>query len=225
MKSGTAPGTTPRAFLHCLRYWVGYQACRPRKTGTGTTGYHLGGQRGWWVPPYRGTTPARPRRVSHPLTNPKYLRYCDTVAQWTDEQKAEAVAMLEAGRSLIEVSAEYGPSTSSLSRWAEEAGLDLAGRSQAKTAEATRAHMAKADERRVHRIDRLNDLADEAIEREFALLDDADLRSVVGARTRAIHDAELLAGRATSRTESLSAIDDEIRELTEALSMNDPVDA
>jgi hypothetical protein len=57
------------------------------------------------------------------------------------------------------------------------------------------------EERRVRLAEQMLTIAEAAAAQELELLADADLRSVVGARTRAIHDFQLLTGAATTRAE------------------------
>ncbi len=68
---------------------------------------------------------------------------------------------------------------------------------------------------------RMWEIADRASRRELELLGASDLRSVVGARTRAIHDAELLSGRATARVEHAEPIDAELERLVKQLGKAD----
>jgi transposase-like protein len=145
--------------------------------------------------------------------------------RWSEDDKANALDQLRNGDTLATVHHDTGIPKQTLSRWAKTEGLDLAGLSQAKTMTAVKAHAAGAEERRAKLIAKLGRIADLASDLEVAILLDGDerpsLRDVVGARTRAIHDAELLAGRATSRTASVTALDEEIATLAEALAGND----
>ena len=145
------------------------------------------------------------------------------MATWSPEQREAALDQLRAGNTVPAVQADTGIPQSNLRRWAAQAGIDVV-RTTEKTREATEAAKANAEQRRVKLIAKLERIAELAgdLEVEILLGDERpSLRDVVGARTRAIHDAELLAGRATSRTASVTALDEEIATLAEALAGND----
>lgn len=115
-------------------------------------------------------------------------------------------------------------SKATVSEWANCANVRTVRNEQ--TADATEIAQEIAERRRVAVKNRLWEIADLASKRELELIQaGSKLRDVVGARTRAIHDAELLAGRATSRTEQLEPLDAEIARLVEDLRTNDHVDA
>lgn len=164
------------------------------------------------------------RKVSQSLTDPQNLRYSPTMAtRWSDEQRTHALDLLANGNTLADTHTETGIPKSNLRRWAAEAGVTVV-RTTEKTREATLASKANAEQRRAALVEKLGRIADLAGDLELEILmgdERPSLRDVVGARTRAIHDAELLAGRATSRTESVTALDAELEELTAALSGND----
>lgn len=89
-----------------------------------------------------------------------------------------------------------------VAQWGTRAGVTV---TRSQNVEASiQAAVRSAAERRARMADRLLDIAEQALERELALIGKADLRDVVGARTRAIHDHQLLSGAATTRTETLS---------------------
>ena len=142
--------------------------------------------------------------------------------RWSDEQRTHALNLL-ATHTLAEVHATTDIPKSTIRGWALEANVTIA-RATDKTREATAASKANAEQRRAALVEKLGRIADLAGDLELEILmgdEHPSLRDVVGARTRAIHDAELLAGRATSRTESVTALDAELEELTAALSGND----
>ena len=142
--------------------------------------------------------------------------------RWSDEQRTHALDLL-ATHTLAEVHATTDIPKSTIRGWALEANVTIA-RATDKTREATAASKANAEQRRAALVEKLGRIADLAGDLELEILmgdERPSLRDVVGARTRAIHDAELLAGRATSRTESVTALDAELEELTAALSGND----
>lgn len=74
-----------------------------------------------------------------------------------------------------------------------------------RTHAATEAVKATMEERRARLADTLLGTAEIASRRELELLAEASLRDVVGARTRAIHDHQLLVGAPTARTEHSTA--------------------
>ena len=163
-------------------------------------------------------------RPSQTLTSPQRVRYSTPMAtRWSDEQRTHALDQLANGHTLAETHTETGIPKSNLRRWAAEANITVV-RTTEKTREATLASKANAEQRRAALVEKLGRIAELAGDLELEILmgdERPSLRDVVGARTRAIHDAELLAGRATSRTESVTALDAELEELTAALSGND----
>ena len=163
-------------------------------------------------------------RPSQTLTSPQRVRYSTPMAtRWSDEQRTHALDLLANGHTLAETHAATGIPKSNLRRWAAEANITVV-RTTEKTREATLASKANAEQRRAALVEKLGRIAELAGDLELEILmgdERPSLRDVVGARTRAIHDAELLAGRATSRTESVTALDAELEELTAALSGND----
>jgi hypothetical protein len=110
---------------------------------------------------------------------------------------------------------KHGIGKATISRHARERGIETVPNERIAAAVAT--HALNAEAVRAEVTTRLWEIADKASRRELELLASADLRSVVGARTRAIHDAELLAGRATNRTETVDVLDAEIAKLVEEL--------
>lgn len=147
------------------------------------------------------------------------------MGKWSDTDRAHALDLLRDGNTPAQASDATGIPKRTIADWAKAAGITTTtAQARAKT-EAARAHLAlTVEERRAARIAKLNRIADLAADLELDILADDErpsLRDVVGARTRAIHDAELLAGRATSRTESVTQLDAELEELTAALAGND----
>ena len=143
--------------------------------------------------------------------------------RWSDEQRTHALDLLANGHTLAETHTATGIPKSNLRRWAAEQNITVV-RTTEKTREATLASKANAEQRRAALVEKLGRIAELAGDLELEILmgdERPSLRDVVGARTRAIHDAELLAGRATSRTESVTALDAELEALTAALSGND----
>lgn len=130
---------------------------------------------------------------------------------WTAEERAAALdAYREHG--LSAASSMTGVPKPTLHRWATAEGIDTdavtersteRNRAAAQVAASRRAYVA--EEFRTEMVAQLAALAREAVAHERALLASSDLRAVVGARTRAIHDLQLLTGAATGRTETLEA--------------------
>lgn len=147
-------------------------------------------------------------RVTQTLTPSRNLRYCGTV-RWTAQQKAEATTAMANSETLASVHHRTGIPRQTLSRWAKAASVDL-GHTAEKTREAASARIAKAAHRRAGLVETLTTIAEKAAARELKLIEGAELREVVGARTRAIHDAELLSGQATERHEEVGAVQDEV---------------
>lgn len=139
--------------------------------------------------------------------------------RYTPEERTEALTLYteEGPRAAHRAT---GISLRTIYRWADEEGV--ARLHAERTAEATAAHKRNAEHRRTVLADKLWRLADLAADVELELLpEDASLRDVVGLRTRAIHDALLLTGQATSRTEQVTtdSIDAEVRRLAEQLNL------
>lgn len=135
---------------------------------------------------------------------------------YSPERKAEALA-LYAEQGPTAVQDQLGIPKNTVASWAKAAGVRTV-RNQ-RTAEATEAIVVDGKARRAALAERLWAVAEKAVGIELSKLEKADLRDVVGARTRAVHDALLLTGDATSRTETVvtDTIDREIARLTEAM--------
>ena len=141
--------------------------------------------------------------------------------RYTDDERAAALALYaEAGPTAVQDT--LGIPKGTVTGWAKTAGIGTVRNER--TAAATEAMALDAAERRAVLADRLLAIAEQAVDVEVSKLRNADLRDVVGARTRAIHDHLLLAGEATSRSEhvQVDAVDAEIARLTSELAGNDP---
>jgi transposase-like protein len=137
---------------------------------------------------------------------------------YTDDERAAAIALyVEAGPTAVQ--RELGVPKGTVTAWAKVAGVGTVRNER--MGEAIEAHMLDAKARRAGLVDKLVRVADEALDVELAKLAKSDLRDVVGARTRAIHDLQLLTGAATARTETVSSasIDDEVAALAEQLGL------
>lgn len=117
---------------------------------------------------------------------------------YTPDQRATALELYaEAGPSAVE--ATLGIPKGTVTGWAKAAGIRTFRNER--TAAAVEALTTDAAARRARLAERLLTVAERAVDHELAKLATADLRDIVGARTRAIHDHQLLAGEATARSE------------------------
>lgn len=131
----------------------------------------------------------------------------------TAEHRAEVVSFaLEHG--VTTAANEFGHGKGTVSRWIKAAGGTVSCERNAKAIEAIKAN---AEERRARLAEKLLEIAELGADLEVTLMQGASLRDVVGARTRAIHDAQLLSGAATSRSEhqTVDHLDREIQKLLE----------
>lgn len=118
--------------------------------------------------------------------------------RYTDDERAAALTLYaEAGPTAVQDS--LGIPKGTVTGWAKTAGIGTVRNER--TAAATEAMALDAAERRARLAERLLTVAERAVDHELAKLATADLRDIVGARTRAIHDHQLLAGEATARSE------------------------
>lgn len=138
---------------------------------------------------------------------------------YTDEDKAAALA-LYAEQGPAEVERQMGIPKATVCNWGRAAGVETVRNER--TAAAVEAVKVDAAARKAGLVDKLLRLADAALDVELAKLVGSDLRDVVGARTRAIHDLQLLSGEATGRTEVTergASIDDEVKRLAAQLGL------
>ena len=127
---------------------------------------------------------------------------------YTDDERNEALR-LYAEEGLAAAVKATGIPKGTIGGWASERGIRTFG--SERTAAATAAHLASVEERKAALAEKLLEVAELGVQVEVRLLQgEASLRDVVGARTRAIHDLQLLTGAATGRTE---AVHDPRREL------------
>lgn len=123
---------------------------------------------------------------------------------WTTEQRAQALE-LYAEHGAAAAARTTGIPSGTVKAWASRRGVQPLHR--IKNSEGVRAAVERrqrtAEDRRTRLVELLGEIAELGAERELELLsvESVSLRDVVGARTRAIHDLQLLAGDATSRTE------------------------
>lgn len=143
---------------------------------------------------------------------------------YTAEEKAHALE-LYAEHGAAEAGARTGINPNTIRSWASREHL-TDPRNQ-RVAAAVAARKITAEQRRSDLADRLLDIAEMSTEQQSRLIRRADLRDVVGAGTRAIHDHLLLTGQATTRTETIhaSTVDDEIARLADELAANDTPEA
>lgn len=136
---------------------------------------------------------------------------------YPDEVWERALFLYET-EGLAEAHRDTGISKSRISTRAKAAGLSC-GSADATPKAALQAFLKTVDDRQVALLSKLFQVADMATECEIEILQmrEADLRSVVGARTRAIHDIQLLLGRATERAEKVADEDDRKRRLSDKM--------
>lgn len=140
--------------------------------------------------------------------------------RYTPDERTAALALY----------AEHGPTAvqdtlgipkGTVTGWAKAAGIGTVRNER--TAAATEAMALDAAERRARLADRLLGIAEMSVDQQAELIRRSDLRDVVGAGTRAIHDHMLLSGAATERHEhvTVDAVDAEIARLVDELAAND----
>lgn len=142
---------------------------------------------------------------------------------YTPEQKADALAVY-ARDGLAEAHRATGIPKPTLHRWALAAGIETAEITERSTERNRAAAQASAAVRtydaevfRTEMVAKLAEVARKAAAKELELIAKGDLRAVVGSRTRAIHDLQLLSGDPTARTETVAkdSLDREIERLFE----------
>lgn len=160
-------------------------------------------------------------RPSQSLTTPHNLRYSTPMTRWTAAQRTAALTDLQHGATLATVHQDHGIPKQTLSDWARKAGLDLAGRSEAKTAAATKAASAKWAEIRAETANASGRLADTIIDvigqNPGALVPNTarDVKDLATAAAILIDKAQVLGGDASDRVEHLglqAAVLDQARE-------------
>lgn len=142
--------------------------------------------------------------------------------------------MLRDGKRVHEVFQATGVSKPTLSRWAKAAGIDTLHTER--TAQAVAAQAMSYAEMVAQLVPLLGNIAAVGAKATLARLEllfangvpspedlkEADLAKIVGAWTRAIHDLQLLSGKATESFDMGDAVDRQIRELVEELAGTDP---
>jgi transposase-like protein len=116
-----------------------------------------------------------------------------------DAATKEHAIKLAAQVGKAEAARRTGISAGTIGAWCSRAGV-ATGCTELMRA-ATEARTATHEARRAALAEQMLLIAEKAAELELAKMVDAPLFQVVGSRTRAIHDHQLLAGAATSRTE------------------------
>lgn len=85
------------------------------------------------------------------MTTPQHLRYCTTMAKWSDEAKTHALDQLANGHTLATVHHDTGIPRRTLARWATAAGIPTSSpQARAKTARAREALAAVTAEQRTN---------------------------------------------------------------------------
>lgn len=131
----------------------------------------------------------------------------------TAEHRAQVVAYaVEHG--VTTAAKHYSHGKGTVSKWVSAAGETV---SSDRNAAAVAQVRADAEARKVRLAEKLLEIAELGANLELVLMPDAGLRDVVGARTRAIHDHQLISGAATSRSEQIieEPLDRELRQLVE----------
>lgn len=124
---------------------------------------------------------------------------------YTPEQKAEALELYRE-HGAAEASRRCGIRSGTIKSWASRAGVATVAadvtRAATEVSSARREYVA--EEFRTQMVEQLAAIATTAAAKELAVLneDSPSLDKIVGARTRAIHDLQLLTGLATGRTGS-----------------------
>jgi transposase-like protein len=146
---------------------------------------------------------------------------------YSADERAEALA-LYVHEGLYVATERTGIPKGTISSWAQRDGLQTVCVPE-KVRAAAAMRSATVEERRAALAEKLVEVAELGVELEVDILrsKDANLRDVVGARTRAIHDLQLLTGAATARAEHVivDQVDDELQRLSAALAENDPATA
>jgi len=148
------------------------------------------------------------------------------MSRYTAEQRAQAL-WLYSQVGPAEAARQTGVNPGTLRSWAHRTGAATVAPEELRnrTGHArARAHATHADFK-ADMIEQLSTVASVAVRREIELVtsDSATLRDIVGARTRAIHDLQLLAGDPTQRTETRTStdLDAEIEQLVARLDRSD----
>lgn len=117
---------------------------------------------------------------------------------YTDAEKAEALALYETDGPTA-VQQAMGIPKGTVTRWAQAAGVATV--SNERNAAAVEAVMSTHETRKAALAEKLLRIAEAGAQRELDIINASKLRDVVGSRTRAIHDLQLLTGAATARGE------------------------
>lgn len=122
--------------------------------------------------------------------------------RYTDAEKAEALA-LYATDGPTAVQREFGIPKGTVTKWAKGNGIETVAVQN--TQAATIAIQVDHEARRAALAEKLLQIAEAGAAQELRLISESRLRDVVGSRTRAVHDLQLLRGEATARTEHTDA--------------------
>lgn len=141
---------------------------------------------------------------------------------YTDDEKAEALE-LYAQHGAAETARRTGISLGTVKSWASRAGVatDAADVTRAATEVASARRSYVAEEFRTQMVETLAQIAETAAQKELQVLasESPSLDKIVGARTRAIHDLQLLTGAATGRTETIERTPEVEAELAKVLQL------
>jgi transcriptional regulator with XRE-family HTH domain len=120
---------------------------------------------------------------------------------WTPEQQAEALDLIRDGLSYRKVSDRTGVAISTLSKWANEAGITSPRAAQ--VAAATDATKVAWAQRRTALVDRFGEVAAQLLDRVVDDSDASDAKNLMTAAAIAVDKAQLLSGGVTSRSEQV----------------------
>lgn len=143
--------------------------------------------------------------TSQSLTAPQRVRYCTTMAKWSEQDKAHALALLTDGNTLAEAHHATGIPKPTLIRWAKQAGIEVE-RASERTLAAIETNRLAWEERRTVVAEKAGRLAELAADEATRLLAEGEyleaqrLMTVMGV---SVDKAQLLTGAATVRTEAV----------------------
>lgn len=147
---------------------------------------------------------------------------------YPSDVRDQALSMLQEGKSLKAATEATGADKSTIAKWAKQAGISTW---TGKTDAATASRLPSYAETVAELIPVLNDIAAVGAKATLARLRhlmevgagnpeayrEEDLAKVVGAWTRAIHDLQLLSGKATESFDLGDTVDRQIQELVDEL--------
>ena len=123
-------------------------------------------------------------------------------SEYTDEQKQEALDLYEE-HGPAEAERRTGIPKKTIASWGYRSGVQTTAPTKDQIQAANSRRMYDYETFKQRMTDALSEVAETAVAEELRILvsGEASLDKVVGARTRAIHDLQLLGGGPTGRTE------------------------